>query len=444
MCLTLLWLADCSKYDYSNDPAYTPASPSDIYAVPSGSNIIKLYWNDNSAMESGFYLYISTNQQEWGEVINLVSDTETYRAENLIAGRNYYFKLTAFNDNGLSGAVYTNYTAGVPAAPTDISFFYTNNKIIINWQDNSDNEDGFHIYQTTIADSDEISKPADYDYDIAADGTTCTVSDTVQGQLYFFWIEAYNDIGIAPVLYGTRLAEDVVWSDEFEGTRIKSEYWSIIDTGGGFGNNEKQFYSKRTENIAVSNGYLWITARKEDFNGYDYTSAKIQTKNRTNFQYGRIEACLTLPYGRGTWPAFWMLGENIDNVGWPYCGEIDIMEHVGYEMNKIHGTIHTGAYNHLTGTAKGDSVWVDSVATSNYIYAVEWTPEYIAFFVNNNNYFTVTKAECGTDFSQWPFNNPCFLILNLAIGGDWGGALGIDNSIFPQTMAIDYVRVYSF
>ena len=205
-------------------------------------------------------------------------------------------------------------------------------------------------------------------------------------------------------------------------------------------NEEAQYYTARPENLRVENGTLILEARKERYQGFSYTSASITGIDRRQFQYGRVEVRAQLPRARGTWPAIWLLGGDIMEVGCPRCGEIDIMEHVGHEPGRIYGTIHTPAFNHTLGTAKGGSVTVPEPWAAFHTYAVEWSAERIDFFLDAKPYYSFAKP--GDDPALWPFDKPFYLILNLAIGGAWGGEKGIDATAFPQRLVIDYVRVY--
>lgn len=231
------------------------------------------------------------------------------------------------------------------------------------------------------------------------------------------------------------------WHDEFDGTGLPdSAKWGYEH--GFIRNDEKQFYTRRrTENARQENGHLVITARKESYRDTaEYTSASLITRGKASWTYGRIEVRADLPSGRGMWPAIWMLGTNIDEVGWPACGEIDIMEYVGFEPNTIHANVHTAAFNHVDGTAKGSGIEVEAPDEGFHTYAVEWTADRIDVFVDGRNYFTFENS--GEGVEEWPFDRPHYLILNAAVGGAWGGQEGIDDSIFPQEYRIDYVRVY--
>lgn len=236
----------------------------------------------------------------------------------------------------------------------------------------------------------------------------------------------------------------LVWADEFDRDGLPdSTKWTYDVGGNGWGNNELQFYTRRRlENARVEGGKLIIEARKEAYQGKSYTSARLLTQGKQAWQQGRIEAFAKLPKGVGTWPAVWMLGQNITTADWPRCGEIDIMEHVGFDEGVVHGTIHTEAYNHAKNTQKGKQITVPDVTQAYHLYAIEWTANRIDFYVDNQRYNTVEKALLGNGVAEWPFGQPFFLLLNLAVGGNWGGQKGVDETIWPQHMEVDYVRVY--
>ncbi|MDY2587625.1 glycoside hydrolase family 16 protein [Winogradskyella aquimaris] len=232
----------------------------------------------------------------------------------------------------------------------------------------------------------------------------------------------------------------LVWSEEFNEPELNENIWSFEE--GFVRNNEKQFYTQNnSNNCRVEDGSLIIEARKEKNKNYKYSSASITTKNNKEFLYGRIEIRAKLPTGRGIWPAIWTLGTNIDKAGWPLCGEIDIMENVGYDPDKVHGNVHTKSFNHNLGTNKGNFVVVDSLSVKYHVYAIDWTREKIDFFLDDIKYFTFYNDKKG-DVNTWPFDQPQYLLLNLAVGGFWGGKEGINDDIFPQYYKIDYVRYY--
>lgn len=234
----------------------------------------------------------------------------------------------------------------------------------------------------------------------------------------------------------------LVWSDEFNNTGLPdSTKWSYAVGGNGWGNNERQYYTEAdTNNVLVKNGLLSIIARKEQREKKEYTSARLVTKGKADWTYGRIEIRAKLPKGRGTWPAGWMLGSNIKEVGWPLCGEIDIMEHVGYDPDTIVGSIHTKAYNHVKGTQKTKHLFIKNPYTEFHTYSIEWTAEKMDFLLDNNVYLSVENEHKTS--AEWPFDAPQYLLLNLAVGGNWGGKKGIDDTIFPVAMEVDYVRVF--
>jgi len=233
----------------------------------------------------------------------------------------------------------------------------------------------------------------------------------------------------------------LVWEDNFDKNGLPDDkIWSYEE--GYIRNNEAQFYTKkRLENARVENGNLIIEAREDNWEGHKITSASLNTYNKKNILYGRIEVRAKLPTGRGTWPAIWTLGTNIkEGVHWPDCGEIDIMENVGFDSDVIHANIHTKAYNHVLKTNKGDKITIEKPYNDFHVYAIEWFEDHIDFFVDDTRYFTFKNE--GTGNATWPYNKPEYLIINLAIGGGWGGQKGIDDNIFPQKYYIDYVRVY--
>lgn len=235
----------------------------------------------------------------------------------------------------------------------------------------------------------------------------------------------------------------LVWSDEFDRPGLPDPAKWKYDVGGhGFGNNELQYYlGPRSENARVENGLLIIEARKENHENRHYTSAKLTTQGTGEWKYGRIDVRARLPKGRGTWPAIWMLSAK-KPLKWPLDGEIDIMEHVGYNEGQIHGTIHTQAYNHTVNTQKTGIKKLPDVTRNFHTYSIDWSAEKIDFLIDNERYFTITKQETGSSYEQWPLDQPFYLILNVAVGGNWGGQQGVDESIWPQRMEIDYVRVF--
>jgi beta-glucanase (GH16 family) len=239
---------------------------------------------------------------------------------------------------------------------------------------------------------------------------------------------------------------ELVMQDEFDiDGNLDSALWSFdigngegTDAGPGWGNNELQYYTDRKENITVQNGILIITAKKESYEGSSYTSAKILTKGKFSQAYGRFEARMRLPYGQGMWPAFWLLGDNIDEVKWPNCGEIDIMENRGQEPSITNGTVHGPGYSGGQAITKSYDLVNDRLDTGFHVFGIEWGPKYINFYVDDVLYNQITPADVT---GEWVFDRPFYIIINLAVGGSFVGSPNSETS-FPQTLLVDYVRVY--
>lgn len=235
------------------------------------------------------------------------------------------------------------------------------------------------------------------------------------------------------------------WADEFDYDGIPDETKWGYDVGsqnGGWGNNELQYYTeKRMENARVANGVLTITARKEDFEGLGHTSARLVSRGKADFLYGRFEVRAKVPPGRGTWPAVWMLPTDWEYGGWPASGEIDILEHVGHDQDVVHISVHTQAYHHSIGTQKTSTRKIGNATTDFHLYRVDWTPAYIRGYVDNVQIFNFANE--GTGFRVWPFDKKFHWLINIAVGGDWGGQQGVDEGAFPASMEVDYVRVYN-
>jgi beta-glucanase (GH16 family) len=238
----------------------------------------------------------------------------------------------------------------------------------------------------------------------------------------------------------------LIWSDEFDNSGAPDETKWDFDLGDGcpdvcnWGNNELQFYTKDLNNVRVENGNLIIEVHQESIGGKNYSSARMVSRNKGDWTYAKVEIRAKLPQGRGTWPALWMLPTDWKYGGWPMSGEIDIMEHVGYDEGTVHGTIHTEAYNHSKGTQKGGSIKVPDATTAFHVYSIEWNSSQIIFKVDDKKYFTAVNE--GFNYTTWPFNQRFHLIMNVAVGGNWAGAKGIDDTIWPRQMEVDYVRIY--
>jgi len=238
----------------------------------------------------------------------------------------------------------------------------------------------------------------------------------------------------------------LAWSDEFNYTGLPdSTKWAYDVGGDGWGNKELQYYTKgRRENARVEGGNLIVEARREALRpGNDYTSARLLSRGKGGSQtYGRFEVRAKLPAARGTWPAIWMLPDQnlYGNHGWPDNGEIDIMEHVGYDPNVVHASTHCKAYYFRINNQKTGVTRLPDATAAFHVYAVEWTPETITAEIDGQLYFA-TRNE-GTGWEAWPWDKPFHLLLNVAVGGEWGGQKGINEAVFPQQMVVDYVRFY--
>lgn len=248
----------------------------------------------------------------------------------------------------------------------------------------------------------------------------------------------------------------LVWSDEFNKPGAPNpDRW--VQEKGFIRNQEAQFYTEgRRENARVEKGKLIIEAHRENWPNpnyvansrrwnesrekAEYTSASLTTYGKASWSHGKITVRAKLPGGKGTWPAIWMLGDNRREVGWPKCGEIDIMENVGFDPRVIHANIHTEKYNHAKKTNKGGKIELEAPERKFHVYSVEWDSSEMKFAVDGKVYFTYANEKTGT--AAWPYDQPSYLILNLAIGGSWGGREGIDPGIFPRRMEVDWVRVY--
>lgn len=225
-----------------------------------------------------------------------------------------------------------------------------------------------------------------------------------------------------------------IWGDEFDVDGApNSSKWGYDLGAGGWGNNEPQYYTNRAENVIVQGGVLKIITKKESYLGSNYTSARLLTKDKFSFKYGKVEFRAKLPSGGGTWPALWMLGDNIGTASWPACGEIDIMEHLGNQLNKIYATLHYPG--HSGGSGDGSTTIISNAATEFHLYSVDWRADTIKFYVDNQLFKTFVNS------ASIPFNQNFFLIINCAIGGDFGGS--IDPNFTSSTFEIDYVRVYN-
>ncbi|MCF8308154.1 MAG: glycoside hydrolase family 16 protein [Bacteroidales bacterium] len=258
--------------------------------------------------------------------------------------------------------------------------------------------------------------------------------------LAFLAASCENEKKEIPVPEGYQL----VWHDEFDYNGLPdAEKWSYDTVGNdyGWGNNELQYYTSRDKDNAFVDGEkLHIKAIKEEKGKRDYTSARLITKNKGDWKYGRFEFRAKLPQGRGIWPAIWMLPTDWEYGDWPASGEIDIMEHVGYNPDSVFASAHTEAYNHVKGTNKTEGIKVRNIYDEFHTYTLEWEEDEYRVFFDDIHFFTFENEN--KTFKEWPFDKPFHILLNVAVGGNWGGKEGVDDAIFPQEMIVDYVRVY--
>jgi beta-glucanase (GH16 family) len=234
----------------------------------------------------------------------------------------------------------------------------------------------------------------------------------------------------------------MIWNDEFETAELDTSKWNYEIQAPGWVNNELQRYTNRTENVRIEDGLLVIEGRRDNYMGSEYSSGRIHSQGKGDILNGRVEVRAKLPAGRGTWPAIWMMPTDYTGYGsgWPDSGEIDIMEHVGYDEGQVHATTHNQAYYWVNGLQRKGSVRMADVTQEFHVYAVEWDQEKMNFFIDDVYYFTYINDHRG--WQSWPFDKPFYVILNLAIGGNWGGAEGVDAGIWPRRMEVDYVRMY--
>jgi len=271
----------------------------------------------------------------------------------------------------------------------------------------------------------------------------------MQRKLIFAIVLGIAAVATAQIPVPSRQGWTLTWSDEFngpDGSPVDSSKWAVETGGNGWGNQELEYYTARPENSFQQGGNLVIKVLQKTYTGSDgvtrdYTSARIKTLGKFSQKYGRFEARIKIPFGQGIWPAFWMMGDDIEKVGWPKCGEIDIMENIGKEPTLIHGTIHGPGYSGDKGPTAPFALPDQSrFADGFHIYAVEWEPKAIRFYVDDHVYATRTPGDIPKS-ARWVYQHPFFLLLNVAVGGSWPGNPDT-SSQFPQTMWVDYVRVY--
>lgn len=324
-------------------------------------------------------------------------------------------------------------------------------------------ENGFTIQWSAIAHADSYVYTVDGGEEKSTTETRLALTGLAPETTYTVKVKAvsndpaaYAESGWGAVMVQTkegtapeRKEYKLVWSDEFDGTTLDTESWNYQIGGEGYGNQEKQYYTDRPENVRLEDGCLVIEARKEAYEKNSYTSGRINTKGKRTFAYGKIEARIQLPKGRGTWPAFWMLGANYDTYQWPRCGEIDIMEHVGKEPTMISHALHTFNKNGSNGQNWNTRKYIDGIEEGFHTYTFLWEKDWdngddmLQFLVDDQVTGTYYQPHgSDEDYKTYPFNKEFFLIFNIAVGGTWGGT--IDDSIFenPVLMKVDYIRVY--
>ena len=312
------------------------------------------------------------------------------------------------------------------------------NKVVVGSSTTMPNGDGTGVVNFTVSANNAKEYKMSVDGEILTSTTgsftyTFKQSGTNDHTVY---VSAYNgDKFISgSTIVTVYVIPKAVFFDEFnvDGAPDSSKWGYDLGNNNGWGNNEAQYYTNRTQNAVVSNGTLKINLIKEAYQGYNYTSARLLSKGKYSMKYGKVEIRAKIPSGGGTWPALWMLGDNIDSVGWPACGEIDIMEHVGNQLNRIFGTLHYPGRS--GGNADGASVIIPNATTEFHIYSMEWNASTIKIYVDNQLFFTYNNS------ANSPFNQNFFFIMNVAMGGNFGGT--IDPNVTNATMEVDYIRVY--
>ncbi|WP_461643479.1 family 16 glycosylhydrolase [Labilibaculum euxinus] len=421
----------CSKND--DEETYTP----DFTFSEDANDANKIVFSNTS---TGAYLFM-----QWNFGNGEVSEKERANTKNYTVfyseKGDYNVKLTLWGlDNELSNNKSASKTVTIVNDVFVADFTYSINSAKPNF---------VTLNNTTKGDYDRISWTYNHN-EITGDNIDETEIYLSKAGNYDVELHVYKDDFEKVLLKQISIAQDdpdylnnmtLVWSDEFDGTSVNTDYWTFETGAGGWGNNELQNYTNG-DNAEVTDGKLIITAKKvnDDKVAGSYTSTRLISKGKKEFTYGRYEIRAKLPSGTGIWPAIWMLGSNLNTAGWPACGEIDIMEYVGYQPDVVHATVHTTAGSGSNGD--GRSVTLTTAEEEFHIYGLLWDETEMVFYIDTPDNVTHTYAPSTKTASNWPFNEDQFFILNVAVGGNWGGAQGIDNAIFPQSMEIDYVRVY--
>ncbi|MRT92093.1 family 16 glycosylhydrolase [Ancylomarina sp. 16SWW S1-10-2] len=425
-------LLSCSKSDDDED-SYTP----DFAYVEDVNDANKIIFSNTS---TGDYLFM-----QWDFGNGVVSEKERTNTKDYTVfyseKGDYQVQLTLWGlDNVLSNNKVVTKTVSIQNDVFVADFTYT----IDNTRPNF-----VTLNNTTTGDYDRISWKYN-DLEITGDNINEYEIYLHKAGIYNIELHVYKGDFEKILTKNITITQDdpdyldnmsLVWADEFDGTSVNIDNWTFETGANGWGNNELQNYTNG-DNAEIIDGKLIITAKKVNDNkaARSYTSTRMISKGKQSFTYGRMEIRAKLPSGKGIWPAIWMLGENISTVSWPACGEIDIMEYVGYEPDKVHATVHTTSGSGSNGS--GSSKTLETAEEAFHIYGLLWDEDELNFYIDTPDNITHTYAPSVKTEANWPFDKPQFFILNVAVGGDWGGAQGIDNSIFPQTMEVDYVRVY--
>lgn len=426
-------LVSCSKSD--DDESYTP----NFTFIEDVDDSNKIVFSNTSI---GEYLYM---QYDFGN--GSVSDKENTNTNDKTAfysGKgDYQVQLTLWGLNNES----SNFKTVTKTVSIENDVFVASYTFSID-----DTKPNYVVLDnTTTGDYDRISWQYN-DVVITGDDIDETEIYLYRAKIYEIELHVYRGDYEEVITKNITIAKDdpdywdnmsLVWSDEFDGLSVDTDNWTFEVGNGdnGWGNNELENYTDG-DNAEIVDGNLVITAKKinDSKTVGAYTSTRIISQGKQSFIYGRMEIRAKLPSGTGIWPAIWMLGEDISSVGWPECGEIDIMEYVGYEPDVVHATVHTASGYGSDGD--GSSKTLESAEEEFHIYGLLWDEDELNFYIDTPDNITHTYAPSTKTEANWPFDKPQFFILNVAVGGDWGGAQGIDNSIFPQTMEVDYVRVY--
>lgn len=392
-------------------------------------------------MDGNYVQFTNTSEGEYYAMIwnfgNGVTDTTTDKKQSYLI---YYPEAGDFDVK----LMLTNFTGSSQSVSKTISIETTNLILSFTATVDPENPNYVTLVNTTSGQFDsflwvyrgiEVPNEMEHEAYFPRAGNYLVELQIIKNGVSFFSSQSVNITQDDPNSVPT-----LIWSEEFEysGTPNSSK-WNMETGGGGWGNNELQYYTNTENNAKVENGVLTITAREESFGGKDYTSARITTQNKFDFKYGRIEARMKLPYGQGLWPAFWMLGKNLSSVGWPACGEIDIMEMIGGtgNDNTTHATLHWDNNGEHAQYGESYSLSSGKLADNFHVFSVSWDSQTIKAYIDDIQYYSIDITP--SQLSE--FRNDFFIILNVAVGGNWPGSPDA-TTVFPQTMQVDWVRVY--